>query len=167
MLVWSIEKKILELKYTWKISRNTSDRKINLFITVMDGVHKGIGEVAPNVRYNESPEQAMEQFHHFLQLQPEKIQSMEKLNECFEKIYLCQSLRFGIESAFVHYLCDAKKITVTQFLEIGSVNSVPVSYSIPMMDIGSMKSFYEENDLKRFIYIKIKTNAEEAVEAVK
>src|SRR5437667_5046328 len=100
MLAWSIEKKTLELKYTWKISRNTSDSKTNLFITVSDGVHKGMGEVAPNVRYGESPEEAEQQFNRFLQLEPSKIESVEQLHSYFEKTSLFHSLQFGIESAF-------------------------------------------------------------------
>src|SRR5689334_17294470 len=110
MFSWSIEKKILELKYTWKISRNASDTKTNLFITVTDGIYIGHGEVAPNIRYGESPEQTLEQFDFFLKSETASIESKEKLNQVLEKVPLSHSLRFGIESAFIHYLCDKQKI---------------------------------------------------------
>ncbi|MGH9339212.1 MAG: dipeptide epimerase [Acidobacteriota bacterium] len=46
----------LELKYTWTISRNSSDYKENIFITLeRDGI-RGYGEAAPNTRYGEDGE---------------------------------------------------------------------------------------------------------------
>ena len=54
MLRWHIESKQLQLRYTWKISRNSSDEKTNLFIRVADRRFVGIGEAAPNIRYGET-----------------------------------------------------------------------------------------------------------------
>ena len=62
MLRWHIESKPLQLKYTWKISRNSADIKTNLFIRVADKKHVGIGEAAPNSRYGESAEILTDQF---------------------------------------------------------------------------------------------------------
>jgi hypothetical protein len=56
LLHWQIAFQRLDLKYTWAISRNATDFKVNAFVTVSDGIHTGIGEAAPNVRYGESPE---------------------------------------------------------------------------------------------------------------
>ena len=44
MLRWRIESVTLDLKYTWKISRNSSDQKTNLIVTVEDGIFSGKGE---------------------------------------------------------------------------------------------------------------------------
>jgi len=50
------EIKQLDLKHTWTIARNSSDYKNNVFVYLeKDGI-KGIGEAAPNVRYDETPE---------------------------------------------------------------------------------------------------------------
>ena len=65
MLHWQIEKIFLELKYSWKISRNSSDEKTNLVVEVADGDFKGRGEAAPNIRYNESPDELIKQFEKF------------------------------------------------------------------------------------------------------
>ena len=51
MIRWSIEIIQLDLKYTWKISRNATDFKKNIIVTVTDGNISGKGEGAPNVRY--------------------------------------------------------------------------------------------------------------------
>src|SRR5258705_13955048 len=128
MLTWSIKKKILELKYTWKISRNASDTKTNLFVSITDGIYTGTGEVAPNIRYGETPENVQQQFNDFLLAQTTEIQSVEKLNKYFKNTFVCNSLRFGIESAFIHYLSKKKNIPVVDFLEVAAIKTVPTSF---------------------------------------
>jgi len=166
MLLWSIEKKILELKYTWKISRNASDIKTNLLVTVGDGQRFAQGEAAPNIRYNETPEQTEKEFETFLSARPQTISSPDELTEFLKGLSLSHALRFGIESAYIHYWCKLKNISVQEFLGIGTVEAVQISFSIPIMDTGRMKSFYDENNLQRFKYIKIKVNADEMLDAV-
>ena len=166
MIHWSIEKKILELKYTWKISRNASDSKTNLFVTAGDGVLEARGEAAPNIRYGESPEQVEKEFQLFLNTKPGIISSPDELTEFLHKISVSHALRFGIESAYIHYWCKKRNISVQKFLGIEPVTSIPISYSIPIMEVGRMKDFYEENNLGRFKYIKIKVNADEMMDAV-
>src|SRR6185436_6034350 len=166
MLHWSIEKKILELKYTWKISRNASDSKTNLLVTVSDGNSDAQGEVAPNIRYDETPDKAEKEFGIFLSHKPESIVSPGELTEFLQRLPVSHALRFGIESAYIHYWCKSKNISVQEFLGIEKVNAVPISFSIPIMDTGKMKNFYEENNLQRFRYIKIKVNADEMLDAV-
>lgn len=166
MLRWSLEKKILELKYTWKISRNASDTKTNLVITAGDGLHEGRGEAAPNVRYRESPEQAEDEFGNFLSAKPELIGSYGELTDLLHKLQLSHALRFGIESAYIHYHCAKTNSTVQEFLGIQAIAEVPISFSIPIMEVGKMKAFYHDNDLQRFHFIKIKVNADEMTDAV-
>jgi L-alanine-DL-glutamate epimerase-like enolase superfamily enzyme len=56
----SYEVKRLNLKHTWTISRNSSDFKNNVFVYLeKDGI-KGIGEAAPNIRYDETSESTIE-----------------------------------------------------------------------------------------------------------
>jgi len=56
----SYEVKTLNLRHTWTISRNSSDVKNNVFVYLeKDGI-TGIGEAAPNVRYDETPESTIE-----------------------------------------------------------------------------------------------------------
>jgi len=166
MIAWSIDKKVLDLKYTWKISRNASDSKTNLLVTVGDGHLSGRGEAAPNIRYGETPELAEKEFKNFLALKPESIASPGELTEFLQKVSLSHALRFGIESAYIHYWCKIKNVSVQEYLGIERVESAPISFSIPIMETGKMKSFYDENDLQRFRYIKIKVNAEEMYDAV-
>ena len=137
MLNWSIEKKVLELKYAWAISRNTSDTKTNLFVTVSDGVHSGIGEAAPNVRYNESPDDLESQFGTFLKEKVDQLTTLDELGELLNKQKLSNALRFAIESAFVHYLSGKQKKRVYDFLDLKPPGSIYTAYSIPIMEIGN------------------------------
>ncbi len=166
MLHWQIEKILLELKYTWKISRNASDEKINLVVEVTDGDFGGLGEAAPNVRYNESPDELIKQFEKFRSLKPEEIASIDQLTDCLCQLTVSNALRFAIESAFVHYVSSKEKKPVFKFLEIEEPVSSSTSYSIPIMEIGKMKDFYDQNQLQRFPFIKIKINAESGSEAI-
>ncbi len=167
MLHWQIEKVLLELKYTWKISRNASDEKINLVVEVADGDFKGLGEAAPNIRYNETPEELIKQFEEFRSHKSEEITSLDQLTDCLSQLTVSNALRFAIESAFVHYISSKERKSVFKFLEVGEPVPGSTSYSIPIMEIGEMKDFYNQNQLHRFPFIKIKVNAETGSEAIK
>ena len=56
---FTLSTKRLMLCHTWTIARSSSDFKDNVFVCIeRDGV-AGLGEAAPNVRYNESVEQTL------------------------------------------------------------------------------------------------------------
>ncbi|MBD3287972.1 dipeptide epimerase [candidate division KSB1 bacterium] len=52
--------KQLNLVHTWTIARNSSDAKNNVFVKYEKDGTIGIGEAAPNIRYNETPESTIE-----------------------------------------------------------------------------------------------------------
>src|ERR1041384_6692263 len=104
MLRWQIEKKILELKYTWKISRNASDSKTNLFVNVSDHLVEGIGEAAPNIRYNETPDVLEKQFEGFVSSIVKEPSNPNELEELLKSLPVANALRFAIESAYIDYL---------------------------------------------------------------
>jgi L-Ala-D/L-Glu epimerase len=166
MLQWSIEKKVLQLRYAWAISRNTSDAKTNLFVSVSDGTYSGSGEAAPNVRFDESPEEMEAQFYLFLEGKVDQFDSIEKLLEVLKSFKISNSLRFAIESAFIHYVSKRKKQKVYDYLGLKHPDSISTAYSIPIMEVGKMKDFHTSHDLSRFRFIKIKVNDENAVDAV-
>ena len=167
MLHWTIEKKILELKYTWKIARNSSDEKVNFIVSVSDGKFKGQGEVAPNIRYSETIETVEKLFDLFIKSKPEEIQNEHQLAELLESSGITGALRFGIESALIHYICDKKSKSVAEQFSLKAIDTFPISFSIPIMEIGRIKEFYKENKLDRFPFIKIKVNTEEPFETIK
>lgn len=162
MMNWTLEEIQLELKYTWKISRNASDFKTNFIIRIGDGQFEGKGEVAPNVRYKETPELIRQQFQVFA-LDPAPVDSLSALKTRLDQSTVCNALRFGIESAFIHYLCHRDHKTIFEVLSIQQPKAVFTAYTLPIMEIGEIKEFIAKNHLSRFRFIKIKINSEEGL----
>jgi L-Ala-D/L-Glu epimerase len=164
--MWTISAITLDLKYTWKISRNASDQKTNLIVTYSDGKVSGQGEGAPNVRYNESAEEGLLIFE---SVKPalENINDLPSLLSLLKEKSVFNSLSFAIESAWMHYQSSLTKKPVCEILGIPPPGDVGISYTIPIMDTGLLKSFYNENHLGRFPYIKLKVNNEDAFESLR
>src|SRR5688572_6622026 len=100
MLRWHIESKQLQLRYTWKISRNSSNEKTNLFIRVADRRFVGIGEAAPNIRYGETAAGLIHQYESLIENGLEYIRSLEDLQVLLSLYPPANALRFAIESAY-------------------------------------------------------------------
>ena len=157
---WKLEEKKLALAYTWKISRNESTYKINYFVGVSENNIEAFGETAPNIRYGETPERIKTEFEQFLNLNPYSIQSLNDLTGLLSKVSICNSLRFGIESAFIHYLCKKEQTSIYKLLQIPAPASVATSYTIPIMEPSAVKEFISTYKLKRFKSLKIKINTD-------
>ncbi len=167
MLRWTIEPVTLDLKYTWKISRNSSDQKTNLIVTVGDGIFSGKGEAAPNVRYNESAEEGIRLFSHFANNVKNGIFDILTLQPFLKSIGIFNSLSFAIESAWYSYEESRTKKSFYDLTELAVPGKIVTSYTIPIMDTGELKKFYEQNKLDRFPFIKLKINSENALESLK
>jgi len=166
MLNWHIETKELHLRYTWKIARNASDSKINLFVRVSEDRFWGMGEAAPNIRYHETPELLLQQFGNLLQNGLAQVQSLSDLQNLLIDYPVANSLRFAVESAYVHYLCAQQKISVSQFLGIDATAKVPTIYTLPIMAPELISDFIRENNLNRFQILKVKVNQADALTLV-
>ncbi|MBP9187152.1 MAG: dipeptide epimerase [Bacteroidia bacterium] len=167
MLNWQITPIKLELKYTWKISRNSSTHKTNFIINCGFNKWAGIGEVAPNIRYNETPDIIAQEFETFIKAGGNKVHDIHELTELLNKLKLKNALRFGIESAYIHMLCNAEKTPIHQFLGIEQAHNIETSYTLPIMEIDEVATFYNSNKLDRFSVIKLKTNADNGPELIK
>jgi L-alanine-DL-glutamate epimerase-like enolase superfamily enzyme len=161
-----LEEKKLDLRYLWNISRNSSASKTNFFVRVHGHGSEGIGEVAPNIRYGETPDLVREQFSRFVKAISLPIRDIETLRVYMDMSTLCNALRFGIESAFVHWWCAHHQTDIAQFLKVSVPKVVPTSYSLPIMELGQIENFIEENNLFRFNALKVKVNAESAAETL-
>lgn len=162
MFNWSISEIELPLKFNWNISRNSSDIKRNFIIEVKNGSLAAFGEVAYNVRYGETRELILEKFEEFKAAVPQNLNGVESLITFLESIDLPQSLKFGLESSFVHYISLLSGKGVAQLMGINIVSSVKTSFSIPIMEVGKVEAFIKENKLSRFSILKVKVNRENA-----
>jgi len=167
MLHWKIEPITLDLKYTWKISRNSSDRKTNLIVTVSDGMFSGKGEAAPNIRYNESAEEGIRLFPHFTEVASQDIIDAVDLQNKIQSSGLFNSLSFAIESAWFRFEEARTKKTFYELTGIPVPGKIETSYTIPIMETGKLRNFFDENQLDRFPYIKLKVNSENTIESIK
>jgi L-alanine-DL-glutamate epimerase-like enolase superfamily enzyme len=167
MLRWHIESKPLHLKYTWRISRNSSDIKTNLFIRVADKRHVGIGEAAPNSRYGESAEILTDQFESLVDSGLELIRSLEDLQILLSLHLPSNSLRFAIESAYIHFICQQQGISVSKFLGVHLPDPVATSFSLPIMDPALVPDFIRLHNINRFQSLKVKVNQEEGLDLIR
>ncbi len=167
MLTWSIEELQLTLKYSWKISRNQSSVKRNFIITVAEGEVSASGEVAPNIRYGETPELIASLFV-FLPSILSAVKTIQELTEELNRHNLPSSLRFGIESAYIHLLAKKNAIPVYEQLRLKApLLDIKTSYTLPIMEIGEVKKFINSHNLMRFSYLKIKIDQETGADLIR
>ncbi|REJ80844.1 MAG: hypothetical protein DWQ44_04755 [Bacteroidetes bacterium] len=161
MMRWSIHPVSLELKFTWKISRNTSDVKHNLIVRVSDGKFSGFGEAAPNIRYGESSDSLLEEFQIFLENQngTDELLLRDEMN-------LSYALRFAIDSAWTHLQAMKKNQSIPQLKGLATPEQIDTAFTIPIMDPAACRVFYMENDLKRFRYVKLKIKGTEGYDTL-
>lgn len=167
MLNWNIDSVLLELKYTWKISRNSSTHKKNFIVSCVQQNWKGIGECAPNIRYNETPEIILNEFSKFISAGANHVNDIHELTDLLNSLKLKNALRFGIESAYIHMLCHAEKTPLHSFLGVDACLQKQTSYTMPILELDEIIPFYNQNNLARFKTIKLKTNAQNGVELLK
>ncbi len=163
-LKWNIDKKVLPLRFNWKISRNNSVEKTNFFIRVTNGIQTGIGEVAPNIRYGETGEIIENHFKLFIEKYQQNYLDLDNFEIFLDSLVLPHSLRFGIESAFVHFICQKNNIKPADFFQLQLPQNVATSFSVPILEINEIKNFIEP--LKRFKSLKLKVNQEMAFDII-
>jgi L-alanine-DL-glutamate epimerase-like enolase superfamily enzyme len=114
---WSVETKRLDLQYDWNISRNSSAYKVNVFVTLESEGKHYIGECAPNIRFDETPEKMAEVFQG-LDLAMVKNASLEQTLAFLKETILYPSLRFAIETAYLAYYVQKKGQTIPELLSL-------------------------------------------------
>lgn len=151
MKLW-LEKIHLDLKVNWKLSRNQTTFKENFIVHFETDQGHFRSEIAPNIRYGETPESIENQFAEWI-----KKKSVE-LNSLDSKMF--HSLRFGLESVLLAYGAAKKGKSLSAYLNLK--DSIPqiTSYSMPIMPIGEIAEYLKPLD--RFKSLKIKVNAESA-----
>ncbi|MFT2008467.1 dipeptide epimerase [Pontibacter sp. 13R65] len=166
MLYWRIEALHLKLKYTWKIARNASNEKTNFLVQVSDGTFNGFGEAAPNIRYGETPELLLKQYQVLLMAGLANVRSMEELLELLTEHTPVNALRFAVESAYLHYFCQHKGIAVHALLGQEAPRQQATCFSLPIMEVGEVQQFIDQNQLYRFQSLKLKVNREQGLDLV-
>jgi L-alanine-DL-glutamate epimerase-like enolase superfamily enzyme len=167
MLNWTIEKLNLQLKFTWKLSRGSIDQKTNFYIKVSKGKYTGIGEVAPNFRYFETPEKVLSEFAMILNNELAIVRHYEDLRKLLSQFKISNALKFGIKAAYIDLHCKIEKESIYDFLGVKKQEHIHTAFTVPIMDVRRMKDFFLKNDLHRFKYIKVKVDKENALNIIR
>lgn len=160
MRLW-LEKIHLDLKVNWKLSRNQTTFKENFIVHLQTPEGEFRSEIAPNIRYGETPASIQQQFEEWIAIaRPDTIKDENSLGRCLDQMKLMHALRFGLESVFLCYLAKREKKTLTTYLGLEPIKAVPTSFSMPITPVEEIAAYLAP--IKRFDSLKIKVNAESA-----
>lgn len=166
MATWNCQKLPLTLNVTWKIARGSTQTKENLVITYKEGAFEGKGEVAFTTAMGMSADEAEDIFDEFHQTLPKNINGLEDMMNILHQADLPANLRFGVESAYVHFLSKLMEDTPQRVLGLREVSSVKTSHSLPVMEPGEVEEFIRKRDLTRFAALKVKVSGLKDAELV-
>lgn len=153
---WSLNSKILPLKVNWSISRGSLLEKENLFVTFKDDGLEGIGEIAFLTHGELSVGEVRDQFEDFRSMVPGLINGLDDLTGILGRLEIPNSLRFAIESAYVHYLAQLMESTQQRVLGVREVSRIATSHSVPIMKAEDVRDYIEKHQLNRFHCLKVK-----------
>ena len=146
----------LELKVNWKLSRNEALFKDNFVVKIELEGKVGLGEVAPNIRYGETPEKIQNAFEGL----PSFSGPSEVLEYC-KKESLPHAFKCGLECAAIDLEAKTRGQSIEERLGLPKIKRAPTSMSVPIMEEDLLEDYIKA--LKRFPFIKIKVNSENAV----
>jgi L-alanine-DL-glutamate epimerase-like enolase superfamily enzyme len=167
MLNWELENKTFQLKYNWKLSRNETFQKTNFFIKVSDGLTTGMGEGAPNIRYQETPESVFDEFQILLSDGLNNISNISEYQEYIKQKTLSNCLKHALESAIVSFSLKKINVSFYEYYKIKQPHLIETSYTIPIIDPKNVKTFYADYKLNEYNILKLKINQELAFDLIK
>lgn len=151
MKLW-LEKIHLDLKVNWKLSRNQTTFKENFIVHLETDLGNFKSEIAPNIRYGETPESVENQFHEW------KENGSFELSSLNEEMF--HSLRFGLESVILSHLAAKENQSLASYLGLSPSISAATSFSMPITPVGEIADYLKP--LKCFSSLKIKVDTESA-----
>ncbi len=167
MVRWTLEKLVLPLKREWKISRGSVFEKENYIVTYSEGKLKGKGEVAFITNGDISKEEVEQGFKNFADNKGSDLNGLEDIMARIEESELPANLRFGIESAYVHFLAQLMEDTPQRVLGVREVTNIATSFSIPHMGCDEIEDYFQSESLQRFFSLKVKITSENDIDYVR
>jgi L-alanine-DL-glutamate epimerase-like enolase superfamily enzyme len=152
----------LLLRYAWRLSRNSTTFKDNFIIRASRGAFAGLGEIAPNIRYGETPELISSQFSS-QKKQAESEAEKPEWSDWVKSQTICQSLKMGLDMALTRLFAAEKGQSLATFLDLPEPKARPIAYTIPVMEPDDIQGFIEKENLTRFSWLKVKVNRELAL----
>lgn len=150
MKLW-MEKIHLDLKVNWKLSRNQTTFKENFIVHFETKLGIFRSEVAPNIRYGETPELIQSQFNQWHARNDFSLDTIDEMK-------LFHSLRFGIESVLLAYEAKKAGMDLYEYIDLKRPVLAMTSFSMPIMPVGEIRDYLKP--IARFQSLKIKVDAE-------
>lgn len=126
----------LDLKVSWKISRNDSTHKENFILN-----HRGCeSEVAPNIRYGETPERIEKEFQ-------ELINNPKDFNPNWSNSFKNAVNNVRLKESCGGFLYDC--------LKLKKKNKVLTSFSIPIMELEEVQNYLKINNQFEIYKLKV------------
>lgn len=145
----------LDLKVNWKLSRNESSYKDNFIVQIIKDEKTGLGEIAPNIRYGEDPENIKQSFNSL----PDFKTPNDVLDYC-ANTDLLHAFKCGLVSAALDLEAKLAGVSIEERLGVKKGGEVPTSMSVPIMAEDLLEEYVGK--IARFPFIKIKVNSENA-----
>jgi L-alanine-DL-glutamate epimerase-like enolase superfamily enzyme len=161
---FSLELIRLPLRYEWKLSRNTSVEKINGIIRAEGLGFTGMGEAAPNIRYQETAERLAEEFSLCLEMMVAQYLDGKSWPQILESLPACQALKTGLDMAFLNWQAAREGKSMHALFHLPAPRPRQICYTIPVMEPQAIGPFIRSENLLRFSWLKLKVNAESATE---
>ena len=161
MSKWTIDKINLSLNVDWKISRGQTKTKENLVITYREGKLQGRGEVSFLTGAGPTVNEVTSFFEEFVQSVPKEVNGLEDFTQILEEGDFPSNLKCALETAYVGFLAELMQDSTQRVLGIRDVSNIETSMSIPHMDISQVKSYILDQNLARFIALKVKITSGE------
>ncbi|GAB3193718.1 L-alanine-DL-glutamate epimerase-like enolase superfamily enzyme [Pontibacter aydingkolensis] len=166
MLTWHIEALHLTLKYKMKTAGCSGQERINFLVQVSDGNFNGFGEAAPQLRFAETPELLLQQYQVLLMAGLAQVKSMDDLLQLLLEHQPINSLRFAVESAYLHYYCQVHSMPVNQLLGQRPPHQQPTCFSLPAIEPEQALAFMQDQHVNRFCCLKLRVTPDTDTELV-
>jgi len=161
----SLEKNRLHLAHNWTISRNTSTYKDNVFITIeKDGI-VGVGEAAPNIRYNESADKTISVISKSISyLEESHPLEYQNIHVHLKNMITDQNCaRTAIDIALLDWVGKQKKRPLYKYFDLNPKKTPLTSYSIGIDSISNMQKKVKEYSHMPIFKIKLGTDKDREI----
>jgi L-Ala-D/L-Glu epimerase / N-acetyl-D-glutamate racemase len=160
----------LHLAHTWTIARNSSDYKENVFVEINKEGITGIGEAAPNVRYDEDAVRTTQRLNECSETVEEKnLLHFQDLKQEIDRTITGQSCaKAAIDMAILDWAGKRLNTPLYKMFGLNPERAPLTSYSIGIDSPENMQERVRENADMPIFKIKLgKENDREIIEAIR
>lgn len=165
---WNFNFLNLPLKIDWKISRNSSSSKTNLFIEYTDKNQQTFtGEAAPNIRYQETPESLQKEVAQLKSYLKAEARDIENVYLHVHKNQFSNCFRFAISCLYHRVLASGKGVNLFDYFGMAGANSCRTSYSLPILPAAEILPYLQKFNLFNFQTLKLKIKNQEHIKQLR